>query len=138
MFCKLRKENGTMKKRIVINEKNSERITSEIKAAEGKATARTVTLKDIEKAIARAEKPFGNRIPKAKLDGTHIFYDGGEKFPNAYKYTPYSTHFELENVNGKWYLLDVCRAICPNRMSSGHIKYGDAAQAWIIEQAATI
>lgn len=69
--------------KIKINEKNAEKITAAIKAAEGRATARTVTLKDIENAIQRAHKVFTFKpaMPNSRMNGTRIEYDGGEKFP---------------------------------------------------------
>ena len=132
-----------MMKRILINEKNLQKISEAIKAAEGRATARLLDTDTISRLIDRAENALPDRgvygrIPKNRMDGTKIYFDGGQQFPNAYKYRPESTHCTIENHSGKWYLTDVRRDTCPNRQTSGEILYSDAAKAWILEQVATI
>lgn len=116
-----------------INITNTEKLTEAIKAAEGKATARTITAKDIVYVLNKIN------IPKNRLDGTVVHYDGGEHFPSAYKYRPESTHWTAENRNGRWYVTDIRRAYCPNRKtSSGHIEFSEDAKEWIIQQASMI
>lgn len=102
-----------------------------ITEAEGKTTARTVCASDIISVCRKIE----NNVPtKTALEGTKAYYDGGEKFPNAYKYTPQSTHFCVEFKNRKWWLTDIGRDICPNRTYSGRVIYSDAAIDAIIEK----
>jgi len=109
---------------------NEEKLTNAITEAEGKATARTVTAKDIVRVLSRIT------VPKVHLDGTTVHYDGAEHFPNAYKYRPESTHWEAKNVKGKWYVTDVYRATCPNRSKSNvKIVYSDDAKKYILEEA---
>lgn len=117
-------------KKIIIT--NTEKLDAAIKEAEGKATARTVTAKEIVSTLDRI------RVPKSRLNGTKVFWDGGQTFPSAYKYRPDSTHWEAENVKGKWYVTSICRATCPNRSRSGMIQYSDAAKEWLLEQASII
>ena len=103
-----------------------------ITEAEGRATARTIT-------AAKIATILGNiNVPKNRLNGTKVFYDGGEKLPSAYKWMPESTHFVAENISGKWYVTEIARAKCPNRQTRGRIEYSDAAKAWILENASTI
>lgn len=111
---------------------NENKVTEAINAAEGRATSRTITYADIMDVLNRI------RVPKSKLDGTSVHWDGGQKFPSAYKYTPESTHWCADNIKGKWYLTDVYRATCPNHKKRGDIKYSEAAKAWIIENASQI
>lgn len=114
-----------------INVNDVEKISVAIKEAEGKATARTVSAKNIMRVIDKVS----DGIPKAKLHGTKIHYDGAEHFPNAYKYRPESTHWEAENVKGKWYITDIYRATCPNREKNTHVEYSNEAKERIIENA---
>ena len=111
-----------------INLTNNAKVTEAIKKAEGRATARTVSAEDIVKALAKI------KVPKSKLNGTIVQWDGAEHFPNAYKYRPESTHWVAENVNGRWYLIDVFRDTCPNRDTwRMQIDYGEEAIGWILE-----
>ena len=108
---------------------NGKKLTEAIMKAEGRATARTITATDICHVLDKI------KVPKSKLDGTVVYYDGGEHFANAYKYRPESTHFRAENIKGKWYITDIRRDTCPNRERSGRISYGEQAKAWIVEDA---
>ena len=98
-----------------------------------RCSARTVTAKEI------ADVLNGIKVPKKHLNGTKVHWDGAEKFPNAYRYTPESTHWTAENVNGRWYVTAIYRNTCPNRSTRrGEIEYSEAAKAWILEQASMI
>ena len=110
---------------------NTEKLKAAIKEAEGRATARTVKADDIEYIIGKVSKG----IAKAKLSGTKVYYSGAEHFPNAYKYRPESTHWTAENINGRWYVIDIFRGICPNRINNTMVEYSDAAKAAIIDKA---
>ena len=111
-----------------INLTNNAKVTAAIKEAEGRATARTVSVEDIVKALGKI------KVPKSKLNGTVVRWDGAEHFPNAYRYRPESTHWVAENVNGKWYLTNVYRDTCPNRTTwRMQINYSEEAIAWILE-----
>ena len=116
-----------------INITNETKVNEAIKKAEGRATARTVTARDIVNQLNKI------RVPKSKLSGTVVHYDGAEHFPNAYKYRPESTHWVAENKNGKWYLTDVYRHTCPNRYKwRMGIEFSDVAKQWIIENESYI
>lgn len=109
---------------------NKEKLTKAIKEAEGRATARTITADDIVDILSRIT------VPKSKLNGTIVKYDGAEHFPSTYKYLPESTHFIAKNSNGKWYITDLFRSVCPNRKTwNTHISYSPEAQEWILENA---
>lgn len=99
-------------KNITINEKNRDRINTFIKEKEGRATVRKIDYEKIIKAINLLETHL--RIKKKDMEGitAHIDVYADEYFPNAYKYTPYSTHFKIERKKGYWSLKDVFREIC--------------------------
>ena len=112
-----------------INITNTKKLEEAIKKAEGRATARTLSIYTIMSNLNQI------KVPKSRLDGTRVEYDGGQKFPNAYKYTPESTHFTAENVKGRWYVTNIWRDTCPNRNTSMYVEYSEAAKAWILEDA---
>lgn len=114
-----------------INITNEEKLTQAIKEAEGRSTARTVKADDISYVLEKVSKG----IPKAKLSGTIVRYDGAEHFPNAYKYRPESTHWVAENINGKWYVTSIFRGTCPNRNNNTTVEFSETAKAAIIEKA---
>ena len=114
-----------------INITNEAKLTEAIKAAEGRATARTVTAKDIVYTLGK----IGNGIAKVKLNGTKVHYTGAEHFPSAYKYRPESTHWIAENVKGKWYVTDIFRADCPNRATwNTSVEYSEEAKEALIDK----
>ena len=115
-----------------INIKNEKAVSEAIKAAEGKATARRTTALDIMKTL----NMVGRGIPKKKLSGTRVHYSGAEHFPLAYKHRPMSTHWVAENINGKWYVIDIYRDVCPNRYGwNTDIAYSETAKQAILKNA---
>lgn len=115
-----------------INIDNTVKLNEAIKTAEGKATARTIKATQIVSTLQEIEKG----IPKKKMSGTRVHYTGAEHFPNAYKYRPESTHWIAENINGKWYVIDIYRDTCPNRSSwNTEVNYSEAAKQAILEKA---
>ena len=119
-----------MKMKIDID--NIEKLSAAIKEAEGKATARTIEATQIQYTLHEIE----TGIAKKKLSGTQVHYTGAEHFPNSYKYRPESTHWIAENINGKWYVVDIYRDTCPNRSSwNTEIIYSETAKQAILEKA---
>lgn len=114
-----------------INIQNTEKLSEAIKVAEGRATARTVKAEDIQYILHE----IGEGIPKAKLNGTKVYYDGARQFPSAYRYMPESTHWSAENVKGRWYITEIKRSYCPNRINNTHIAYSEEAKQRILENA---
>ena len=113
-----------------INITNIEKLQAELDKVQKKCTARTVTAQEIVDTLNSIA------VPKCHLHGTKVRWNGAEKFPHAYNYTPESTHWWAENINGKWYIVDIFRDTCPNRESKrGLISYSQDAKDWIIEQA---
>lgn len=99
-----------------------------------RSTVRNITSEDILEAIEDIEKTFG--VPKSKLDGVQAEIDvHAQRYPNAYKYTPESTQFTLENRRGVWYLTDVCRDTTGRRTHAIIItRFPDATKQAIIDR----
>ena len=97
-----------MKKRIEIKKENFGKINEAIKAVEGKATARLLTaesiLKDVEWFTIRLHFP-----KKKNLYGVEIKVEQNQTMPRAYKYSASGTWYTMQNVKGKWFLVDVGR-----------------------------
>lgn len=110
------------------------KVQAELDNVQKRCSARTVMAVDIANILSKIS------VPKSRLSGTKVYWDGAEKFANAYKYKPgNSTHWKAENINGKWYVTDIYRSTCPNRSTfKGEIEYSDSAKEWIIENASLI
>ena len=99
---------------IVIKWDNIERINEAIKQAEGRAKERKIRYENIDHAIFVIEKKLD--IPKVAMLGIVVDIDyNAQKFPNAYNYTPESTHAVIKKTASGWNLIDVHRGICRTR-----------------------
>lgn len=117
-------------------EEATAKLTAAIKGAEGRASARTATAKGILSTLEKIEDKIG--VKKA-LNGTTVKWDCGQKFPNAYKGRPESTHWTAEYKNGHWNILMITRDTCPNvSTGSGYVCYSEAAKQIIIDRASTL
>lgn len=108
-------------KKLYINGKNLEAIKVAIETAEGKATARTLTVPDLLSKLAAAERML--MYPSKKdLAGTRVrVHASTEKLPSAYRYPADSTQAVAEHDGKGWILVEVVRDTL--RQSSA-IKYG--------------
>ena len=89
----------------------AEPISAEIRAAEGRASERTLTVREIIDAVERIETKLS--IPKKHLVGVKASVDvNAQTFPKAYKYTPMSTIFEVEYRSSGWFLTNIRRGEC--------------------------
>jgi hypothetical protein len=96
-------------KKLYVNEKNSEAIKAEIDIAEGKATARTLTVADLLSKLAEAEKMLMSPSKK-DLAGTRVRVHGStEKLPRSYRYRADSTQALCEHDGKGWVLVEVAR-----------------------------
>jgi len=83
-----------------------------IKEAEGRATLRTIQAKTILIVLNDIDYRFAFASKKSR-EGLKINVDyNAQDFPNAYKYTPESTHFTAEYKNGSWRITGVYRDRC--------------------------
>lgn len=95
---------------MIIKEANRKKIEAMIKAAEGRATTRTINFASILLSINCIEEELA--IPKKHMVGITASVDyNAQNFPNAYKYTPYSTHFTVKRKSSGWDLIAVSRDI---------------------------
>ena len=119
-----------------INIANTNKLQKAIEDAQGRATARTITVDTILRILGNIDK-LG--IPRKRLNGTTVDYDGAEKFPSSYKWVPESTHFSAEFKNGKWFVTHIWRGGCPNlKTSRGFIAFSDEAKKWLLEDLSKI
>lgn len=92
---------------------NQKKLEALIKEAEGRATARTITVDDIVDALAEAEEYLAHLATKKDMVGSRVHVDvNAQHFPRAYKYIPESTHFVAEVTKSGWKVLSVNRSIC--------------------------
>ena len=119
-------------KRILINEKNAARIIELINEVNSKARERTLSYSTVLIWIDNLTKKF-SYVPKCKQGYTFIYEFYGE-FPNRYKWDAMGTTFTLENIKGKFYLIDVSR----KAVNYGHnriIKVSESMEDIIINNA---
>ena len=99
-------------KPIVIKDSNRDRIEQAIKQAQAQARAkvRTITDKDVFRAVSDIEKKLQD-VAKVAWEGVRVVVDvhGGERYPSVYKGTPESTQFEIAYTSGTWKLIDAYR-----------------------------
>jgi len=125
-----------MTKYTIINEANAAKIMESFKAAQGRATARTIdSFHELEEIIAGIEERLEG-ITKTAKDGTMINYNFQQHFPNAYKYIPDSTQFTLIYKRGAWRidLESIERYTCPNnsRPYPYNMRLSETAQAAVL------
>lgn len=107
-----------------------------IRVAEGRASARCVTAEDVVDAVRRLDEKIC--IAKTKLDGVTADIDiNAQNFPNAYRYTPESTHVTVENRRGHWYVTDIRRAPCKRESRVYEVTHTDASREAIIDRLTT-
>jgi len=118
---------------MLIKDANKSRIEEMIKAAEGKATARTITYKDIVDSIEILEEKLN--IPKKHMEGISASIDyNAQTFPRAYKYTPSSTCFEVVRKKSGWDLMYVERSRCRNEEQAFDVVLTEKAKEEILKK----
>lgn len=114
-----------------INIENTAKLEAAIRAAEGKAYARTITAQDVQAACRTAFAHFG--ITKKALNHCKISVDlNAQSFPNAYRGIPESTIFDAIFSNGKWYITDIRRGRTRSPRNRFWAELTEAAQQEII------
>jgi len=93
-------------KPININEKNAEKITAALLAANGRANSHTIThgrdVRDIADVANDYLRNLG--LSKACMVGAKVSYTSGGDVPNAYKWQRKVTHVHLERRKSGWFL----------------------------------
>ena len=117
---------------MLIKEANREKIEAIIKAAEGRATARTISFWGMIGFLEILEESLG--ICKKDMVGITADIDiNAQDFPNAYKYTPTSTHFTVVRKASGWDLVSVSRDTTRRRGHRFHVTLTDEAKEAIIK-----
>lgn len=117
---------------------NADKLASMIEAAEGRATARTITPKDITEALEQITERVLLLSTRKDATGTTIEADpNAQQFPNAYKYIPESTHFTAELKAAGWKVTRVFRSRCWST-TAAVITFTPASVANMATHAATI
>ena len=117
---------------------NAAQLAGMIEAAEGRATARTITPEDIAEALEQITKRVLLLSTRKDATGTTIEADpNAQQFPNAYKYTPQSTHFTAELKAAGWKITGIFRSRCWST-TAATITFTPATVASMAAHAATI
>lgn len=97
-----------------INVNATEKLAQAIAEAEGKATARTITAQAIQEWVKVVERKLDERgITKQNRVGMRFLVNiNAQHFPNAYKYTPEATVYELERFASGWFVTNIRRDTC--------------------------
>lgn len=102
-------------KEILIKESNLERIQTELDKVQKQCKVRTISVKDLLKAVEKIDIHLYQRCGLSKraiqdLEVEVNFYNR-ESFPKAYKYPPQGTIANLIFKHGTWRLKQVSRVI---------------------------
>lgn len=119
-------------KEIIINGKHHDKLQAALDAAQGRSSARTLTVQQIERILSDAIDHLG--ITKKALTGTRIDYTGAESFPSAYRHTPYSTHVSARFDGRYWRIYDLDRYPCPDRYENTTLRLSDTAQQALLDR----
>ncbi len=94
--------------RIRICIENRDKLQAALNEVQGKSRERTITVDDIIYSTRDVEEEL--KIPKKYMVGINVESDQCcQNFPNAYKYTPYSTQYGMERTSSGWFLTWVDR-----------------------------
>jgi len=93
-------------KQININDKNAEKITAALLAANGRANSHTITRARHVSDIADVANDYLRNLglSKACMVGAKVSYTSGGDVPNAYKWQRKVTHVHLERRKSGWFL----------------------------------
>lgn len=128
-----------MKKEIIINETNRERINREIDEAQGRSYARCINGYDeLVRIVEEIESRFKELgIKKKNWNGVVADYcKGAQEFPARYNGIPISTYVDITWSNGKARLSDVGRY--RTRVHEYRFNFTQEAKSDIIENASTM
>lgn len=122
--------------KIIIKDSNRNKLQSELEKIQKRTSARNIDVNDLFKMIEEIESNLG--IPKNKMVGIIANVDyNAQAFPNAYKYTPESTHVSIERTSSGWALTQIKRNRCRSPKSRYIIDLTDDAKKALIESKST-
>lgn len=114
---------------------NAAKLDAMIKEAEGRATARRLTPAAIVEALETVQERLFTVSTKKDAVGTEVSVDvNHQHFPNAYKYTPESTHFIAIYTARGWKVMRIWRDRCWPESTLACINFTDATRAAMVER----
>ena len=120
-------------KRIRICKENRDKLQAALNEVQGKSRERTITVDDIIYSVKDVEETLG--IPKKYLTGIKVASDQCcQNFPNAYKYTPYSTQFGMERTSSGWFLTWVERKPTKRAGNYYNLELTEAAKSALVDR----
>lgn len=123
-----------MKKAIVLTEKNRDRIQAILDEVQEKSKARTITFDEMKDAALRVTRHLD--IPTRRMKGVKALIDiNAQRFPSSYKFTPYSTQFEIEHGGSEWRIIRIERLPMWKSTKTAIITLTADAEAAVIERA---
>lgn len=110
-----------------------EPLSAAIREAEGRATARCLTARDVLFALESITENLN--IPAKHMRGIKATVcPAAQDFPRAYKYTPDATTFCAEYKSAGWVITDIARTVCPRASQEYHIELTEDAKAAILDR----
>lgn len=111
----------------------AEPLSAAIRKAEGRATARRLTARDVVDALESITETLN--IPAKHMRGIKATVcPAAQDFPRAYKYTPDATTFCAEYKSTGWVVTDISRAACPRASQEYFIELTEDAKAAILDR----
>ena len=100
-----------------INLNHTDKLNDAIESAEVRCNARLINADDIETEVKEIEKFLAPLLPKTQWKGARFEIDpNAQHFANSYKYTPESTHAVIERGATGWFIVDISRDRCWQRL----------------------
>jgi len=119
--------------RIRICEENRDKLQAALNDAQGNSRERTITVDDIINSIKDVEEEL--KIPKKYMVGIKVVSDQRcQNFPNAYKYTPYSTQYGMERTAIGWFLTWVERKPTKRAGNYYNLELTEAAKNALVDR----
>jgi hypothetical protein len=116
--------------------RNIEAANEMIKAAEGRATARTASAEALLAAFDQLRIERLNGISSKALKGSKaIYHASSERLPRSYKYQADSTQIALEHDGKDWFIVDVSRKTLRQtaKLRLGiELTLSDTAKEWLL------
>ena len=122
-------------KAIIINEHNRNKIEKALDEVQGRCNARLINYEDILAELKGVDEQFSKVCTKKAFENTEVFIDvNGQNFPNAYKFSAYSTQFRAVYLKGKWRIMYIGRDFCKSYNQRWHIVLSDTAKECILHE----
>ena len=119
--------------KIRICKENRDKIQKAIDAVQWRCKERTITVDDIIYSVKDVEDNL--KIAKKAMIGVKVESDQCcQNFPNAYKYTPYSTQYGMERTSSGWFLTWVDRKPTKRSGNQYNLALTEAAKEALVER----